>query len=690
MESILTKEMQAEKPANRRRTFLNYPRNYDYSQTMIYKLCLDYGGLEKSEEWGYMLHQGVLTVEYALDYIRHVDNLSRHVQKIIVLAGFQEGGHDWQYPAMGPLNSKIRSREHPEWDGDTCIRYIMEECRNYHTRATVHTNVVDAYEINLEKYPDYDNSLFYYYREHGLLARNAAGEYYKGWKAPQGQAYLINHKKAFEDTNGTRRRIDELFALLPAIVETGVLYTDANNRIPPSEWDGISRQEQADAYNDLQSWVKSKYNVDMIGEVGLTQQYGYFAHGMTWDHAYDMGEASMVSGYPMQVPAYIMAAGNAADVSNAQMRIFGEGVQLEHEVYHDLENMKAEIIENTVPYFFLNTKLREAYVSGENFARFSENVKSMLYTGSKEGLKNYDPASGKGTFEWAKLENDRTDIVNSWVITQENALLKSVGANGTDLFIPVVWREKELLAYSSKGGKKVWKFPKGWEAVESVDIYSITPEGLEAEQTGVNVKDGTLTLDMEIRGAKTVVPAGTNIDENYRKGSGVSAEYLGIDMDTQGSWTEHYGKSGYSIVGGEECLPAGVVMSHNGTREIIWKEGTKEQRALCKSRETKERISAVKTSELHQLIDVDTNGEKRQVSLYLLDWETEGSRTLVEVIDPVTMECLTARLVEDYRNGIYVKFNLTGHGHIRLTRIFNEKLDTSWRGPVYVAGVFFD
>ena len=76
--------------------------------------------------------------------------------------------------------------------------------------------------------------------------------------------------------------------------------------------------------------------------------------------------------------------------------------------------------------------------------------------------------------------------------------------------------------------------------------------------------------------------------------------------------------------------------------------------------------------------------------MYLLDWETEGSRTLVEVIDPVTMECLTARLVEDYRNGIYVKFNLTGHGHIRLTRIFNEKLDTSWRGPVYVAGVFFD
>ena len=898
------------------RVFPSYPYNNDLSQTLIYKLALDYGNLEIGNP---SLHQGLLTVEYTMDYIRHVDNLTRGVPKIIVLAGFQEGGHDWQYPAMGPLNSEIKSTEHPEWDGATCIRYIMEECKKYNTRATVHTNIVDAYEVDTEQYPEYDNSTFEYYKEHELLARNEDGSYVKGWQAPHGQAYNINLKASFEDPNGVRKQIAELFEMLPAIVETGVVYTDANVEMNASPYHGVTAEEQVEAYRDIISWIKNTYNVDVVGEYGLTSQYGYMGHGMTWD-----GGGDPASRQPMKVPAYLMAGGESHVGSNPEIELFGGSVQLEHETYHNMDNVSSRFAQKTLPYFFLNTKLREAYSSDRSFVRFSDGVKSMIYTGYVSDIADYDPVgepvivtTGKylgydmeekyaalsdepvswtlegtwvsggyrlvsvdeesgekivlGTGDtvnsnkagdrlpvifyseitdmgWSSIVwnpetvNETPDIESQYVVidrlweassgepityiyeTEDNrigqgtevsgdeylweiipgengdkirnkktgnylavtALATSevdttptlgtkpiaedgdfsgaewsydegpkgdypdydrihtefegktvyVGNNvkdgyinsvsedyynsdwsslmwrktpyiegnddeyirgehviaqgdniykiGNDIFMPVVWREKEIMAYSETGGTRTWKLPDDWSDVEKVDIYEISQDGLVFKETA-DVVDGTLTVTIEAGRSQTIVPAGTDTETNYRVGTDAVAEYLGTDAETSGDWKGVYGTDGYSVIGGEDTLSGKV--SHIGATDVVW-ETADDARALFKGADSDERVAAAKTSELHQLIDVDTGGKTEKVSVYLLDYNNEGSQTLVEVIDPVTLECLTATTVNDYSSGIYVNFNITGHAQIRLTRLYNE--DFSNVGAPYVAGVFFD
>lgn len=785
------------------RVFPSYPNNNDLSQTLIFKMALDYGGLEVGNS---NLHQGRLTVEYILEYFRQLDNVTRGVPKICALAGFQEGGHDWQYPAMYPLNSQIKSEEHPEWDGPTCIHYIMEEAKKYNVRCTVHTNIVDAY----------DNSpLFDYYKENGLLARDANGNYYKGWMSPHGQAYSINLKKSFEDPNGVRYQIDKLFELLPEIVETGVLYTDANIVMSASEYDGISAQEQAEAYRDIVSWIKNKYNVDVVGEYGIQRQYGYVSHGMTWD-----GGGDTVSSQPMKVPAYIMAGGESHVGSNSQIDIFGGSVQLEHEPYHDLWTAGGRFAQKTLPYFFLNTKLRENYISDKNYAQFSDNVKSMRYTGSEGEVGQYDPSqtatlvylnrlwngpsgsdkyyayedkngnvkfgnkSETGLYQWEVISadngkifqntqtghylgvsEDETRVVayaekekaavwqyeNTWesnayrmktagktedlymgsdgysedlnslnaeigitkksdicdwgwssiVWKQENAASAGTGDDmlynaqvisqndkiykiDNDLFMPVVWREMEIMAYSQNGGTRTWKMPEGWETVTAVDIYDITKEGLANKQENVDVSSGELTLTLEANRSKTIVPAGTDPNTNAIQPTGGTAEYVGTDSKTSGNWQDVYGSQGYSIAGGDESLK-GITVERIGSEEKVWAEETDDPRALVSG---DGRVAAADTSVLHQIIDLDVGEGTKKVSAYLLDWANEGSQTLVEVIDPNTMKSLSAVLVNDYADGKYVSFNVSGHVQLRFTRIYNE--DFSNVGAPYVAGVFFD
>lgn len=343
------------------RVFPNYPHNQDLSQVFTYKLGLDYGGLEVGNP---SLRQERATVEEVLDYMEKIDNLTRGIPKIAVLVGYQEGGHDWQYPAMIPLNSKIVSTEHPEWDGAICIRYIMEASKKFNTKCTVHTNFIEGYE---------DSPWYPYYRENNLMT------WKQNWVSPHGTSYFLDMEAAFRDSNGHRRQIAELLKELPEIIETGVLYADAN-----FIGGGI--------YNDIVSWVKNTYDVDVIGEFGPIAQYGYVTLGMGWNRT-DLSDASQ---YPMKVPAYIVAAGEGSAAVNTipastEIGIFGGSIQMETTA--DLEPSYAASRFNTftLPYFFLNTKLRKSYNKQAKYAEFSDNIVSMVYSGAVEDIPDYKP-----------------------------------------------------------------------------------------------------------------------------------------------------------------------------------------------------------------------------------------------------------------------------------------------------------
>ena len=54
-----------------------------------------------------------------------------------------------------------------------------------------------------------------------------------------------------------------------------------------------------------------------------------------------------------------------------------------------------------------------------------------------------------------------------------------------NLFVPALWNEQEIIAYSRDGYEnKAWQMPEDWRDVESVDLYQITLEGCKPLQKG--------------------------------------------------------------------------------------------------------------------------------------------------------------------------------------------------------------
>lgn len=809
------------------RVFPLYPHNHDLSQTMVYKLGVDYGGLD--QQYPTMFHPGTRTVEEMLDFMEKVDNISRGGPKICILVGYQEGGHDWSYPQWVPINSKIKSTEHPDWDGATCLRYLMEESKKFNTNCTVHANAVDAAPAHPE-YPD--NDLFDYYKDHGLLARYEDGSYINAWNGPAGQAKLISQLRAWQNPNGIRKQIDDLFEVLPAIVETGVLYLDANVSIQASPYDHITQVQQREAFNDVCSYIKNRYNVDLIGEVPPDYQYGYVDLGLSWDQSL---LSNSMSATPMKIPAYICAGGNNNGGPSNELKTFGYSVQLEYNYMHqDPNTVIAQIALKTYPYFFLNTKLRGSYDDKVQYAEFSDGVRSMVFAGSEEDAPAYRPIEADNSvtiqrdwdypiedssdpnnfyvcekdskiifgkvshddfskvenadvYRWNLIKTDKGTIYQnkatghyigqgalgdrkadpanacmlvpvdtiekalSWTMPQdaysylkaqgfadagydgviyfgtdpslismeytnfegsivryttEEELIKGWRSNrfiighgsryitqndkiyriDDDIFMPVVSRDKEIMAYSSSGLTRTWKLPDGWENLKAVDIYDLTPDGLTNKQANVDVIDGTLTLTAAGGSAKTIVPAGsdTNANLNRRQAAGGNAKYVGMDTKTAGNWKNAYGSVAYSIAGGDEALN-GISLNRIGSDVKVWADTTEDTRALVSGGS---RVAAADTSELHQIVDLDVGQGTKMVTAYLLDWNNEDSQTLIEVIDPNTLESLSAVSVNNYKDGKYVSFNVSGHVQLRFTRIYGENL--AHKGANYVAGIFVD
>ena len=80
------------------------------------------------------------------------------------------------------------------------------------------------------------------------------------------------------------------------------------------------------------------------------------------------------------------------------------------------------------------------------------------------------------------------------------------------LFVPALWNEKEIIAYSRQGYKdKSWQLPGDWLGVESVDLYRITMDGCKPLKKGVRVTAGKLVLSLGSDETFSVVPAGAAI-----------------------------------------------------------------------------------------------------------------------------------------------------------------------------------
>ena len=79
-----------------------------------------------------------------------------------------------------------------------------------------------------------------------------------------------------------------------------------------------------------------------------------------------------------------------------------------------------------------------------------------------------------------------------------------------NLFVPALWQEQEIIAYSREGYEnKSWRLPEDWRNVQSVDLHRITLEGHVPLKKGVKVDRAGVTLSVHPDEAVSIMPTGT-------------------------------------------------------------------------------------------------------------------------------------------------------------------------------------
>jgi hypothetical protein len=635
-----------------------FPFANDFSQILVYKIML----LWKNEHAAFKgaAGSGRSDVDALLPYIESIACFTRGLPQKPILVGFQEGGHDFSYPRFGPVDRRIHSSGHPGLAPAEALNNMMRQARErYGATCSVHVNFWEGYE---------DSEWFARYKDNDLLSKDEQGEYIRGWydEANQRRAYQINIVAEWEK-GYLQKRIDDLFETLPELKYAHFLYNDANCGYFCSPYHHASTQDFLAVFQKLIRYIREKYGADMTGEVCITEQYGFIAHTLTLEWSagglfYSVGDTVE----PMKLAPYLICGGRPGESLASQL--YGGSVQFEHDIYHtDYREAQKQFCLNTLPYFFLNSKLRLKFDRASKTALFSDRVRSFIFSGSESSLSPH--------FADRLVEDEQ-------IITCGDSIVRA----GDDLFVPVVWRGKEIMAYSLRGCTRRWTLPDLFGDVDKIDVYALTPDGLQLKDASVDVSDGTLTLTLAENSAVTIVPAGTDTGANTLAVPAGQARHVKTDARTGGYWKGQYGLLGYEIYGGSSLPFPGL--TYVGCEDALLPCDASPLRSPDGKRgRFYPKSFIVKTAELHFLIDVHFE-KKQRLSLYLVDGDGASRTTLVEAIDPGARKILDYTVAADYENGQYVSFDLAGHVQIRLTRLFGNSM--RFGGPPALAGVFLD
>jgi hypothetical protein len=186
----------------------------------------------------------------------------------------------------------------------------------------------------------------------------------------------------------------------------------------------------------------------------------------------------------MEVPERLSARGaTQRGVGGQELRQgdfrFGSSIHGEIIFLKDKENLPGflrEFCTMTLPWYYLSQLERVAL------------VKDTLYL--SDGVM-------------ARVENGKKIIRKGDFIVRED----------DNLFVPALWKGKEIIAYSQEGySKREWIMPKDWEGINSVDIYKITLKGTELLQKGAAVNSNKLTLTLGKEEGVSIIPAGSSIN----------------------------------------------------------------------------------------------------------------------------------------------------------------------------------
>jgi hypothetical protein len=615
-----------------------YPYRYEYDQTLVYKIGVDYCPASGSIK---------LNAAQVLNIIRKINNISRGIPKIVYLVGWQYRGHDTGYPSFNKVNEALKN------PGDTSalesLRWVIKKAPKYNTLVSLHVNFSDVY-LN-------DNPLGPVYKDRDIIVRWSNGDYHEGYNWCDHMAYRASNYRNWHQGTFQNEQIKPLFELIPELLETGSLHPDAwYNTSDP--YYGISDEEDCMAMREMTVWIRQKYNVDITTEFDRRRPNGVdfvLFHPLLWQIEWD----ERTPPDPMKIPSYFQTGANAktwsSDAETVQSKFFGEIGDYEGIIKTDSANITGAIKEfatRTLPWYFLNRKLRISFDG--NAARFTDNITST-YPGK-------------------------------YTIKSESSYLQ----DGDDVFIPALWKPgKEIIAYSTIGYKKRnWQLPGNWENIQKADIYEIRLEGYQLKQKNVRITNNAVELSLNPDEAVFIIPAGTDPNNKNTINPSGRIEFVGLDNETHGNWKGKYGGEGWSIVGTKENIPDYASVKYFNGADRVWAETSKDIEALQQPAGDL-RIASQKYAELHEIIELNFKDNNAHfISLYLLDWERSGRWTVVDAIDANTRKRIDTQNITNFGSGVYIKYKCSGKIQFRITNVYSDRYIKS--KDAGFSAIFFD
>jgi len=218
--------------------------------------------------------------------------------------------------------------------------------------------------------------------------------------------------------------------------------------------------------------------------------------------------------------------------------------------------------------------------------------------------------------------------------------------------------------------------------------YPITVNGVKtAPSAGCggssSIASFSCTVVAQIGAGTNEVSFTNNLSAQITGGGGATANYVGVDTKTQGTWTAVHGADGNIIASEAAAPPTYATVKVNGAAQWVWAASTADPRALQTVSGSSARLASTYYAAGSFTININlTDGNTHRVGLYLLDWDSHARAETITLIDASANAVLDTENYSNFHGGVYAIWDIKGDVTIEVT-------DTSGANAV-VAGLFFD
>jgi hypothetical protein len=436
--------------------------NYEYHKILVYKVlnCRKPGKV-------------FLTFEDTLEIIKKLYAITDEIKQIVYLAGWQYDGHDSKYPAWFEVNHHLKRKQ--DENAKDSLLWLIDEAKKYNAVVSYHVNMCDAYK---------NSPLWETYWKNGLIVKNKDGSA-KDINIWDGEmSYHINKSREWE-TGFAQKRIDEFCEFLP-VCDAGTVHIDVfDPRNYPDQ--GITVENEIKAMIEILKYWKKK-GVDVTKE--------WFHHefaGMTpMVYHLNLDENSRLK-YSSDI---ICGGGEGWNQKHNKIhhsRIVWGGVYITPESGCMYEEAWGCSIDNDITSFGGIENFRRQFYTKTLPWQFLNHYEHVKHINTKEKYI----VEFTGDIISSVNKNDRCRT-----ITQRGRLI----AENNDLFVPALWKGKEIIAYSYSGCKKEWELPEDWKGLSILKLSKLSEKGetfLEEKKSVNNKIQLTINPDEALK----IIPA---------------------------------------------------------------------------------------------------------------------------------------------------------------------------------------